>query len=189
MGQMLVEPPWAPGLHAHIALRFSGLVSGLAYLQGLLGSVEPRMVAVGRIWGRYARWGAAAGGVPLGRGPGSGRPARVVMEHLGDPGGVLVARRGFSSKANALGGGKATVQRHGGEGGELSDRGIPGLWQPSVSAAFLAALRRGGLGRSRKPMCRKGWRVPKHPGPRDDRPRGGGWRALCLGNWGYGVRQ
>ena len=24
---------------------------------------------------------------------------------------------------------------------------------------------------------------------RDDRPRGGGWRALCLGNWGYGVRQ
>ena len=94
MGQMLVEREaalrevleWEAGLqalHAHIALRFSRSESRqrvLAYLQGLLGSVERKN---GWQLAEYAG-DATPDGVQrllavyrLGRGPGSGRPARV----------------------------------------------------------------------------------------------------------------
>ena len=95
MGQMLVEREaalrevleWEAGLqalHAHIALRFSRSESRqrvLAYLQGLLGSVERKN---GWQLAEYAGDATPDGVqrcawrvVPLGRGPGSGRPARV----------------------------------------------------------------------------------------------------------------
>ena len=79
MGQTVLEPEdvleWAAGLqalHQRVAGRFGRREPrqrALAYLKGLLGSVERQeWVAVGGIcWRRHARRGAAvAGGVPLG---------------------------------------------------------------------------------------------------------------------------
>ena len=191
MGQMLVEREaalrevleWEAGLqalHAHIALRFSRSESRqrvLAYLQGLLGSVERKNGwqlaeyagdatpdGVQRLLAVY-HWDADQVRDDL---------QGYVMEHLGDPGGVLVVdETGFLKPRPKVGGGKATVQRHGGEGGELSDRGIPGLWQPSRrglsgpgSSTYPRNGRRTGCG-GRKPVCRKGWpSAPKHNWPR-----------------------
>ena len=214
MGQMLVEREaalrevleWEAGLqalHARIALRFSRSESRqlvLAYLQGLLGSVERKNGwqlaeyagdatpdGVQRLLAVY-HWDADQVRDDL---------QGYVMEHLGDPGGVLVVdETGFLAARPKVGGGKATVQRHGGEGGELSDRGIPGLWQPSRRGlsgpgALPTPGMGGGLGAAAGSRCagRGGLPHQSTTGPRDDRPRGGGWRALCLGNWGYGVRQ
>ena len=119
MGQMLVEREaalrevleWEAGLqalHAHIALRFSRSESRqrvLAYLQGLLGSVERKNGwqlaeyagdatpdGVQRLLAVY-HWDADQVRDDL---------QGYVMEHLGDPGGVLVVdETGFSSKAKS----------------------------------------------------------------------------------------
>ena len=149
MGQMLVEREaalrevleWEAGLqalHAHIALRFSRSESRqrvLAYLQGLLGSVERKNGwqlaeyagdatpdGVQRLLAVY-HWDADQVRDDL---------QGYVMEHLGDPGGVLVVdETGFLKQGQKSVGVKRQYSGHGGEGGELSDRGIPGLWQPS----------------------------------------------------------
>ena len=149
MGQTLLEGEealeevldWEAGLqalHARIALRFSRSESRqrvLAYLQGLLGSVERKN---GWQLAEYAG-DATPDGVQLLLAVYHSDADQVqddlqgyVVEHLGDPGGVLVVdETGFLKQGKKSVGGKATVQRHGGEGGELSDRSVPGLWQPS----------------------------------------------------------
>ena len=87
---------------------------------------------------------------------------------------VVAMRRDVSQARPKVGGGKATVQRHGGEGGELSDRSIPGtMVQPSRRDTFWTGSstyprngRRTGCG-GRKPVCRKGWpSAPKHNWPK-----------------------
>ena len=106
MGQTLLEGEealeevldWEAGLqalHARIALRFSSESRQrvLAYLQGAGVGGAQEWMAVGRIrWGRHARWGAAvAGGVPLGRGPGSGTTCKGTWWSIwAIPEGVLV---------------------------------------------------------------------------------------------------
>ena len=215
MGQMLVEREaalrevldWEAGLqalHAHIALRFSRSESRqrvLAYLQGLLGSVERKNGwqlaeyagdatpdGVQRLLAVY-HWDADQVRDDL---------QGYVMEHLGDPGGVLVVdETGFLKQGQKSVGVKRQYSGTAGEGGELSDRGIPGLWQPSRRGlsgpgALPTPGMGGGLGAAAGSRCagRGGLPHQSTTGPRDDRPRGGGgWRALCLGNWGYGVRQ
>ena len=191
MGQMLVEREaalrevleWEAGLqalHAHIALRFSRSESRqrvLAYLQGLLGSVERKNGwqlaeyagdatpdGVQRLLAVY-HWDADQVRDDL---------QGYVMEHLGDPGGVLVVdETGFLKQGKKVGGGKATVQRHGGEGGELSDRGIPGLWQPSRRGlsgpgALPTPGMGGGRGAAAGSRCAgRGWpSAPKHNWPK-----------------------
>ena len=169
-------------LHAHIALRFTGRSESrqrvLAYLQGLLGSVERKNGwqlaeyagdatpdGVQRLLAVY-HWDADQVRDDL---------QGYVMEHLGDPGGVLVVdETGFIQARPKVGGGKATVQRHvAGKVRELSDRGIPGLWQPSRRGlsgpgALPTPGMGGGLGcGGRKPVCRKGWpSAPKHNWPK-----------------------
>ena len=120
MGQMLVEREaalrevleWEAGLqalHAHIALRFSRSESRqrvLAYLQGLLGSVERKNGwqlaeyagdatpdGVQRLLAVY-HWDADQVRDDL---------QGYVMEHLGDPGGVLVVdETGFDRRQLVL---------------------------------------------------------------------------------------
>ena len=192
---------WEAGLqalHARIALRFSRSESRqrvLAYLQGLLGSVERKNGwqlaeyagdALQRLLAVY-HWDADQVRDDL---------QGYVMEHLGDPGGVLVVdETGFLKQGKKSVGVKRQYTA-GGEGGELSDRSIPGLWQPSRRGlsgpgALPTPGMGGGLGAAAGSRCagRGGLPHQSTTGPRDDRPRGGGWRALCLGNWGYGVRQ
>ena len=54
-----------------------------------------------------------------------------VVEHLGDPGGVLVLdETGFLKKGTSRPGCSGSIQRHGGADRELPDRGLPGLCQP-----------------------------------------------------------
>ena len=213
MGQMLVEREaalrevleWEAGLqalHAHIALRFSRSESRqrvLAYLQGLLGSVERKNGwqlaeyagdatpdGVQRLLAVY-HWDADQVRDDL---------QGYVMEHLGDPGGVLVVdETGFLKQGQSRWGVK---RQYSGTAGKVENCqiGVFLAYGSRRGAAFLDRElylpqngRRTGCG-GRKPVCRKGWpSAPKPTGPRDDRPRGGGWRALCLGNWGYGVRQ
>ena len=168
-------------------------VQVLAYLHPVqladcTGSVEASQewMAVGRIrcQGRYGvvdavgpgRRPAVAGRCTTGTRTRFGTTCQgYVMEHLGDPGGVLVVdETGVSQARPKVGGGKATVQRHGGEGGELSDRGIPGLWQPSrrgLSGPGALQYRQewaaDWVRRQEAGLCRKGWpSAPKHNWPK-----------------------
>ena len=220
MGQMLVEREaalrevleWEAGLqalHAHIALRFSRSESRqrvLAYLQGLLGSVERKN---GWQLAEYAGDATPDGvqrllaGVPLGRGPGSGRPARVRDGAFGgDPGGVLVVdETGFLKQGQKSVGVK---RQYSGTAGKV-DRTV----RSEVFLAYVAAVAaqasfwtdgsstypRNGLAdgvRRQEAGVRTGRGGLPHQqartGPRDDRAdavRRLATRALCLGNWGY----
>ena len=120
-----------------------------------------------------------------------------VMEHLGDPGGVLVVdETGFLKQGQKSVGVK---RQYSGTAGKVENCQI---------GVFLAyGSRRGAAFLDRELYLPQEWaadwvrrqeagvpegvafRTKAQTGPRDDRPRGGGWRALCLGNWGYGVRQ
>ena len=149
MGQTLLEREavleealgWGAGLqelHRRIAGRFSRSESRqrvLAYLQGLLGSVERKNGwqlaeyagdatpdGVQRLLAVY-QWDAAEVRDDL-RG--------YVADHLGDPGGVLVVdETGFLKQGKKSVGVEEAVQRDGGEGGKLPDRRVSGLWQPT----------------------------------------------------------
>ena len=105
----------------------------LAYLKGLLGSVERKNGwqlakyagdatpdGVQRLLATY-RWDAGAVRDDL---------REYVVEHLGDPEAVLVVdETGFLKPGAEVGGCAAAVKRDGGEGGELPDWGISGLRQ------------------------------------------------------------
>ena len=214
MGQTLLEGEdaleealdWEAGLqalHGRIALRFSRSESRqrvLAYLQGLLGSVERKNGwqlaeyagdatpdGVQRLLAVY-HWDADQVRDDL---------QGYVVEHLGDPGGVLVVdETGFLKQGKKSVGVK---RQYSGTAGKVENCQIgvfPGLWQPSRRGlsgpgALSAPGMGGGRGAAAGSRCagRGGLPHQSTTGPRDDRPRGGGWRALCLGNWGYGVRQ
>ena len=213
MGQMLVEREaalrevldWEAGLqalHARIALRFSRSESRqrvLAYLQGLLGSVERKNGwqlaeyagdatpdGVQRLLAVY-HWDADQVRDDL---------QGYVMEHLGDPGGVLVVdETGFLKQGQKSVGVK---RQYSGTAGRWRTVRSEYSWpmaavaaRPSGPGALPTPGMGGGLGAAAGSRCagRGGLPHQSTTGPRDDRPRGGGWRALCLGNWGYGVRQ
>ena len=115
-----------------------------------------------------------------------------VMEHLGDPGGVLVVdETGFLKQGQKSVGVKRQYSGTAGKvencqigvflaygsrrGAAFLDRELylPQEWAADwVRAAGSRCAGRGGLPHQ------------STTGPRDDRPRGGGWRALCLGKLG-----
>ena len=174
------------------------LVSGLAYLQGLLGSVERKNGwqlaeyagdatpdGVQRLLAVY-HWDADQVRDDL----------QGYAKHLGDPGGVLVVdETGFLKQGQKSVGVK---RQYSGTAGKVENCQI---------GVFLAyGSRRGAAFLDRELYLPQEWAADwvrpgsrcagrgglphqSTTGPRDDRPRGGGWRALCLGNWGYGVRQ
>ena len=191
MGQTLLEGEealeealdWEAGLqalHARIALRFSRSESRqrvLAYLQGLLGSVERKNGwqlaeyagdatpdGVQRLLAVY-HWDADQVRDDL---------QGYVVEHLGDPGGVLVVdETGFLKQ------GKKSV------GVKRQYSGTAGKVENCQIGVFLAYGSRRGRGLSgpgalptpgmgggtgcggRKPVCRKGWpSAPKHNWPK-----------------------
>ena len=198
MGQTLLEREavleetldWEAGLqalHGRIASRFSRSESRqrvLAYRQGLLGSVERKNGwqlaeyagdatpdGVQRLLAVY-HWDADEVRDDL---------QGYVVEHLGDPGGVLVVDETGFLKQGQKSVGVKPVQRHGGEGGELSDRGVPGVWQPprrglSGSGAVSAPGVGGGCGAAAGSRCpgRGGLSYQGTTGSGDDRPGGGG---------------
>ena len=214
MGQTLLEGEealeealdWEAGLqalHARIALRFSRSESRqrvLAYRQGLLGSVERKNGwqlaeyagdatpdGVQRLLAVY-HWDADQVRDDL---------QGYVMEHLGDPGGVLVVdETGFLKQGQKSVGVK---RQYSGTAGKVENCQI-GVFLADGSRRGAAFLDRelylpqewaadGAAAGGSRCAGRGGLPHQSTTGPRDDRPRGGGWRALCLGNWGYGVRQ
>ena len=190
MGQMLVEREaalrevleWEAGLqalHAHIALRFSRSESRqrvLAYLQGLLGSVERKNGwqlaeyagdatpdGVQRLLAVY-HWDADQVRDDL---------QGYVMEHLGDPGGVLVVdETGFLKQGQKSVGVK---RQYSGTAGRWRTVRSGYSWPMAAVAArpfwtgsstYPRNGRRTGCG-GRKPVCRKGWpSAPKHNWPK-----------------------
>ena len=214
MGQTLLEREdvleealdWEAGLqelHGRIAHRFSRSESRqrvLAYLQGLLGSVERKNGwqlaeyagdatpdGVQRLLAVY-QWDADEVRDDL-RG--------YVVEHLGDAGGVLVVdETGFLKKGRRSVGVK---RQYSGTAGKVENCQI-GVFLAYGSRHGAAFLDRelylppgvgGGRGAATGSRCApgRGLSYQSATGPTDDHPRGGGWGALCLGNWGYGVRQ
>ena len=209
MGQTLLEREvvldWEAGLealHGRIASRFSRSESRqrvLAYLKGLLGSVERKNGwqlaeyagdatpdGVQRLLAVY-HWDADQVRDDL---------QGYVVEHLGDPGGVLVVdETGFLKQGRKSVGVK---RQYSGTAGKVENcqigvflaygsrqgRGLSG------SGAVSAPGMGGGCGAAAGSRCpgRGGLSHQGTTGSGDDQPRGGGWGALCLGNWGYGVR-
>ena len=210
MGQTVPEQEdvldWAEGLqalHRRIAGRFGRREPRqrvLAYLKGLVGSMKRKNGwqlaeyvgdatpdGVQRLLATY-RWDAAGVRDDL---------REYVVEHLGDPAAVLaVDETGFLKQGQQVGGSGATVQRHGGAGGELPDWGVSGLRQqvrPDLFGSGVVLAPRVGGGLGAPAGSRRAWggglshQGPTGPG--DDCPGGGGGRALCLGGWRHGVRQ
>ena len=201
MGQTLLEREdaleevldWEAGLqalHGCIALRFSRSESRqrvLAYpclhrgrlCKDCWGRWSARMDGVGRIrWRRHARWGAAvAGGVHWDADQVRDDLQGYVVEHLGDPGGVLVVdETGFLKQGKKSVGVK---RQYSGTAGKVencqigvflaygSRRGRP-FW--TGSSTYPRNGRRTGRGGG-KPVCRKGWGGLPHQsttGPGDD---------------------
>ena len=189
MGQTLLEREdvleealdWEAGLqelHGRIAHRFSRSESRqrvLAYLQGLLGSVERKNGwqlaeyagdatpdGVQRLLAVY-QWDADEVRDDL-RG--------YVVEHLGDAGGVLVVdETGFLKKGRRSVGVKRQYSGTAGKVEELSDRSVPGLWQPprrglSGSGAVSAPEWAADGARRREPVCPRTWSfIPKRNWP------------------------
>ena len=190
MGQTLLERAdaveevldWEAGLqalHARVALRFSRSESRqrvLAYLQGLLGSVERKNGwqlaeyagdatpdGVQRLLAVY-HWDADQVRDDL---------QGYVVEHLGDPGGVLVVNEtGFLKQGKKSVGVK---RQYSGTAGKVENCQI-GVFRPMAAVAVGLSWtgsstcpgngRRTGHG-GRKPVCRKGWpSAPKHNWPR-----------------------
>ena len=198
MGQMLVEREaalrevleWEAGLqalHAHIALRFSRSESRqrvLAYLQGLLGSVErkngwqlaeyagdatpdgvQRLLAVYH-WTR-TRFGTTCKGTcgAFGR---SRRGAGIETGFL---------KQGQKSDSTAARRGRWRTVRSG-YSWPMAGRGAAfhrELYLPQEWAADWVRRQEAGVPEG----------VAFRKAQLAHRPRGGGWRALCLGNWGY----
>ena len=190
MGQTLLEGEealeevldWEAGLqalHARIALRFSRSESRqrvLAYLQGLLGSVERKNGwqlaeyagdatpdGVQRLLAVY-HWDADQVRDDL---------QGYVMEHLGDPGGVLVVdETGFLKQGQKSVGVK---RQYSGTAGKVENCQIGVFWPMAAVAArpfWIGSSicprngQRTGCGGG-KPVCRKGWpSAPKHNWPR-----------------------
>ena len=108
-----------------------------------------------------------------------------VVEHLGDPGAVLVLdETGFVKKGDEVGRRAAAVQRHRGPRRELPDRRLPGLRQPPRPGADRPrALPAGGLGGRRGPP-RRGRRAGEgSPSPPSRSSAGrcwsGRWTRAC----------
>ena len=205
MGQMLVEREaalrevWTGRLGSRrctaYALRFSRSESRQP-LQGLLGSVEPNGWQLAEYAGDATPWGAAVVAVyhwdaDQVRDDLQG----YVMELWAIQGGVLVVdETGFLKQGQKSVGVK---RQYSGTAGKVENcqigvflaYGIAARPFWTGSSTYPRNGRRTGCG-GRKPVAGRGG-LPHQSttGPRDDRPRGGGWRALCLGNWGYGVRQ
>ena len=191
MGQTLLEREevldWETelrALHGRIAHRFSRSESRqrvLAYLQGLLGSVERKNGwqlaeyagdatpdGVQRLLAVY-HWDADQVRDDL---------QGYVMEHLGDPGGVLVVdETGFLKQGQKSVGVK---RQYSGTAGKVENCqiGVFLAYGRRRGAAFLDrelylpqewaadGVRRTGCG-GRKPVCRKGWpSAPKHNWPK-----------------------
>ena len=107
-----------------------------------------------------------------------------VVEHLGDPGAVLVLdETGFVKKGEKSVGRAAAVQRHGGPRRELPDRRLPRLRQPARAGADRPrAVPAGGLGgrpgAAPGPACREG--SPSPPSPSSARRCWSGrWTRAC----------
>ena len=97
-----------------------------------------------------------------------------VVEHLGDPGGVLVVdETGFLKQGKKSVGVKRQYSGTGGEGGELSDRSIPGLLGSRRGAAswhrelYLPQEWAADWARREEAGVPEGWpSAPKHNWPR-----------------------
>ena len=210
MGQTLLEREvvldWEAGLealHGRIASRFSRSESrqrALAYLQGLLGSVERKNGwqlaeyagdatpdGVQRLLAVY-HWDADEVRDDL---------QGYVVEHLGDPGGVLVVdETGFLKQGRKSVGVKRQYSGTAGKvencqigvflaygsrrGAAFLDRGLylPQEWAEDVERRREAGVPEGVVFRTKAQLAQE--MIGQ---------RGGGWGALWLGNWGYGVRQ
>jgi hypothetical protein len=132
---------WAAGLdalHARIAGRFVRAEPRrrvLAYLRGLLGNVTRK-----NGWQLAEHAGEATpDGMQRLLATADWDPDRVrddlradVVEHLGDPGAVLVAdETGFLEEGHHLGGDPTPVLGHRREGRQLPAGGVPGRRQPA----------------------------------------------------------
>ena len=210
MGQTLLEREavldWEAGLealHGRIAHRFSRSESrqrALAYLKGLLGSVERKNGwqlaeyagdatpdGVQRLLAVY-HWDADEVRDDL---------QGYVVEHLGDPGGVLVVdETGFLKQGRKSVGVKRQYSGTAGKvencqigvflaygsrrGAAFLDRELylPQEWAEDVERRREAGVPEGVVFHTKAQLAQE-----------MIGPRGGGWGALCLGNGGYGVRQ
>ena len=172
----------------------------LAYLQGLLGSVERKNGwqlaeyagdatpdGVQRLLAVY-HWDADEVRDDL---------QGYVVEHLGDPGGVLVVdETGFLKQGRKSVGVKRQYSGTAGKvencqigvflaygsrrGAAFLDRELylPQEWAEDVERRREAGVPEGVVFHTKAQLAQE-----------MRQPRGGGWGALCLGNWGYGVRQ
>ena len=182
---------WARGLDelaGRLAPRFGRVEPrrrALAYLRGLLGAPGAQeRLAAGRGGGRprrrtgcrtssaAMRWDADAVRDDL---------RAYVVEHLGDPGAVLVLdETGFVKKGEKSVGRAAAVHRHGGPRRELPDRRLPRLRQPPRPRADRPrALPARGLGG--RPGRRAGAGVPARRSPSPPSPSSA--RRCWSGRW------
>ena len=209
MGETVLEredvKAWEVGLralHERIAGRFGRREPRqrvLAYLKGLLGSVERKNGwqlaeyagdatpdGLQRLLATY-RWDAEQVRDDLGE---------YVVEHLGDPEAVLVVdETGFLKQGNNRWGysgntavrlGRSRTARLGCFWPMGADMAGP-FWIGSCTCP--RSGRRTGATVGSWRAGRSGFSHQGAVGPRDDRPGGGGGCALWLGGWGYGVRQ